>query len=154
MTILCLGDDTTVGYNATGTTAGGWVALLAAQIALLYPLSTVVRQDPANFGTTVDGPIPSWSPTTVQTGTNAQTITVVNAGVKSDTTLRVLRRYANLTTSWPAADAVIVQVGQAETLASDAQRYEGSADFASHLESLVNIVRTVSNAELLLARRS
>ena len=33
VTILCLGDDTTVGYNATGTVAGGWVAGLAAVLA-------------------------------------------------------------------------------------------------------------------------
>jgi hypothetical protein len=150
VTIFCLGDDTTVGYNATGVTAGGWVALLAAQLASLYAQSTLVRQDPTNYAATVDGPIPGWSATVVQTGSNAQTITLVNAGVKSETVLRALRRFANLTTSWPAADCVIVQLGQGETLSADQQRYVPAADYASHLESLVNVARTLTNAEVLL----
>lgn len=149
-TILVFGDDTAVGYNATGTTTGGWVALFAAALAAAYPSSTVVRQDPHNFAVTVDAAIPSWDATTVQTGSNGQTITVVNAGVKGDTALRVLRRFANLTTSWPAADCVVLALGQAESIASDAQRFVSGPDYQAHLEACVNIVRTLSAAEVLL----
>ena len=150
VTLFCLGDDSTVGYNATGVTAGGWVALLAQQLASLYAQSSIVRQDPTNYAATVDGPIPGWSSTVLQSGSNGQTITLVNAGVKGDTVLRALRRFANLTASWPAADCLIVALGQGESLSSDQQRYVLPADLASHLESLVNVARTLTSAELLL----
>lgn len=152
--IFCLGDDTTAGYNATGTTAGGWVALLAVALGRAYPDAAVLRADPAGVGVTMDGPIPGWSTGTVQSGSASngplQTITVVNAGVRGDTVLRALRRFANLTASWPETDCVIVGLGQAESVAADPQRYVPPPDFASHLESLVNIVRTATAAELLL----
>ena len=150
VTILCLGDDTTVGYNATGTVAGGWVALFAAALAAAYPRATILRADPNGYAVTVDGPIPGWSTATVQVGTGGQTITVVNSGVRGDTVLRALRRFAGLIGSWPAADCLVVALGQAEGLASDTQRYAPPADFAGHLESLVNVARTYTNAELLL----
>ncbi len=150
VTIFCAGDDVTVGYNATGTTTGSWVALLAAQLAVLYPQSAIIRQEPNSFATTVDAPIPGWTPSTVQVGTNGQTITVVNAGVKGDTVLRFLRRFANLTTSWPAADLVIASFGLWESTAGQAQQFASAADLAGHLEALVNIVRTYSQAEVLL----
>ncbi len=150
VTIFGAGDDVTVGYNATGTTTGGWVALLAAQLAALYPNSTIVRQDPHNFAATVDALIPSWDATTVQTGSGTQTITLVNAGVKGDTVLRFLRRFANLTTSWPASDLVIAGFGLWESTVGGTQQFEGAADLASNLESMVNVVRTFSQAEVLL----
>ncbi|MGH2388809.1 MAG: carboxypeptidase-like regulatory domain-containing protein, partial [Chloroflexota bacterium] len=59
--IFCAGDEVTVGAGATGTTAGGWVALLAARLADLYPQAMVTRQDPMNAGVTQDGPIPGWT---------------------------------------------------------------------------------------------
>ena len=154
VTIFCLGDDTTAGYNATGTTTGGWVAQLALALGQIYPDATVLRADPAGVGITVDGPIPGWSTSTVQSGSASsgqpQTITVVNAGVRGDTVLRALRRFANLTASWPQTDCVIVGLGQAESVVADPQRYVPAPDFASHLESLVNIVRAATVAELLL----
>ena len=150
VTILCLGDDTTVGYNATGTVAGGWVALLGAALAVAYPRATVLRADPNGYAIAVDGPIPGWGTATVQSGTSGQTITVVNGGVRGDTVLRALRRFASLIGSWPAADCLVVALGQAEGLVGDPQRYALPADFGSHLESLVNVARTYTNAELLL----
>jgi lysophospholipase L1-like esterase len=148
--IFCAGDEVTMGAGATGTVAGGWVALLAARLAALYPHATVSRQDPINAGVTQDGPIPGWTPITVQTGSGVGTITVVNGGVQGDTVLRFLRRFANLTTSWPAADLLIAGFGLNESTTGAAQQYEGAVDFAAHLESLVNIVRTLSQAEVLL----
>jgi lysophospholipase L1-like esterase len=150
VTIFCLGDDVTVGYNAAGTVSGGWVALLAAQLAALYPTATVVRADPNNYGTTNDGPIPGWTPVTVQSGAGPGTVTVVNAGAKGDTVLRALRRFANLTTSWPGSDVVIAAFGQYESSNANAQQFVSAADFGSHLESLVNITRTLTQAEIVL----
>jgi hypothetical protein len=150
VTIFCAGDEVTVGEGATGTTAGGWVALLAARLAGLYPQATVTRRDPINSAVTQDGPIPGWTAVTVQTGSGAQTITVVNGGVRGDTVLRFLRRFADLTTGWPGTDLLIASFGLYESTAGLSQQYETAADFASHLESLVNIVRTFTQAEVLL----
>ncbi|HVA88253.1 MAG TPA: hypothetical protein VNL71_00280 [Chloroflexota bacterium] len=150
ITIFCAGDEVTVGVGATGTVTGGWVALLAAKLAGLYPWATVIRQDPINAGVTQDGPIPGWTPMTVQTGSGTGTITVVNGGVQGDTVLRFLRRFANLTTSWPAADVLIAGFGLNESTAGAAQQSEEAPDFAAHLESLVNIARTFTQAEVLL----
>ena len=150
ITIFCAGDEVTMGAGATGTVTGGWVALLTARLAALYPSAAVIRQDPINAGVTQDGPIPGWTAITVQTGSGAATITVVNGGVQGDTVLRFLRRFANLTTSWPAADVVIAGFGLNESTAGAAQQYEGAADFAAHLESLVNVVRTFTQAEIVL----
>src|SRR6185312_10054249 len=150
VTIFCAGDEVTVGAGATGTTAGGWVALLAARLAALYPQATVIRQDPINSAVTQDGLIPGWTAVTVQTGSGVQTITVVNGGVQGDTVLRFLRRFADLTAGWPGADLLIASFGLYESTAGLSQQYETAADFASHLESLVNIARTFTQAELLL----
>jgi lysophospholipase L1-like esterase len=150
VTVVCMGDDVTVGYNATGTVAGSWVALLAAQLAAAYPAATVVREDPSSYTTLSDGPIPSWNATTVQTGSGTQTITVVNAGVNGDTVLRALRRFANLTASWPAVDVVIASFGLWESTSGGAQQYVGAADFQAQLEAFVNITRTFTQAEVLL----
>lgn len=150
VTLLVFGDDVAVGYNAAGTTTGGWVALLAAQLALLYPNASINRQDPHSFAATVDGPIPSWDVTGVQSGTSGQVITLVNAGVKSDTVLRVIRRMANLTTSWPAADVVVCQLGLYESSSGLSQQSTDAVSFGSNLESLVNIVRSFTQAEVLL----
>ncbi len=149
VTIFCAGDDVTVGYDASGTVSGGWVALLAAQLAALYPSSTVLRWDPASWAATSDGPIPSWTSSTLQTGTNGQTIQVVNGGVKGDTVLRFLRRFANLT-YWPATDVVIAAFGLWDSTTGAAQQVTDAAGYASNLESLVNVVRTATQAEVLL----
>ena len=149
VTIGCLGDDTTVGYNATGTVTGGWVALLALQLAALFPHATIRRADPTSYAATVDAAIPSWSSSTVQSG-SGQTITVINAGVRGDTTLRVVRRLVSFYASWNTVDCLLLQLGQAESLTGQTQQFEQPADLASHLESLVNSARTLSTAELVL----
>jgi lysophospholipase L1-like esterase len=151
VTIVALGDDVTLGYNATGTVAGGWPALLAANLAVAYPAATVARADPMNYAITQDGPIPGWTTTVLQSGASGQTITVVNAGVRGDTALRALRRFAALVANWPAVDAIIVAFGIWEAQPGNAQQYVQDADFAAHLESLVNVARTLTQAEVLLA---
>jgi lysophospholipase L1-like esterase len=150
VTIFCLGDDLTIGYNAAGTVSGGWVALLAAQLATLYPTAAVTRADPAGYAVTSDGPIPSWTSTVVQAGSGAQAITVVNGGVKGDTVLRALRRFANLTAGWAGSDVLIAAFGLYESGSGGTQQFVSAPDFASHLESLVNVTRTLTQAEIVL----
>ncbi|MGH2387223.1 MAG: hypothetical protein ACRDIE_03390, partial [Chloroflexota bacterium] len=70
--------------------------------------------------------------------------------VQGDTVLRFLRRFADLTIGWPAADVLIASFGLYESTAGLSQQYVTGQDFAAHLESLVNITRTVTQAEVLL----
>jgi lysophospholipase L1-like esterase len=140
-TILCVGDGVTVGYNATGTVSGGWVALLCQKLAAAFPTSSVVRYDPSSYGVTSDAPIPGWSAVGVQSGT-FQTINVVNSGVTGDTCLRAIRRLGNFTApSWyPPPDCYIVSLGAMEVASGNTQQAT-AADFESGLIGLLSLLR-------------
>ncbi len=143
-TILCVGDEVTVGYNATGAPQGGWVARLATSLAVALPAARVVRYDPSGYATTLDAPIPSWTAVALQQGpgSSAQQVSVINAGVTGDTVLRALRRMGNLTAaSWnPPPDLYIVSLGLGE-MSADPARAGGAADFGGQLSGLVNVLR-------------
>src|SRR5256714_443791 len=142
VTICCIGDGVTVGYNATGTVGGGWVARLAARIAAAFPAAGVTRYDPSGYGTTFDAPIPSWTAAPVQAQGSGASVNVINAGVTGDTVLRCIRRLGNFTSaSWsPAPDLYVVMLGLGE-MTTDTTRAATAADFASHLGGLVNLLR-------------
>src|SRR2546423_1761888 len=97
VTICCIGDGVTVGYNATGTVGGGWVARLAGRIAAAFPAAGVTRYDPSGYGTTFDAPIPGWTAAVVQVQGSGAAVNVINAGVTGDTVLRCIRRLSNFT---------------------------------------------------------
>jgi lysophospholipase L1-like esterase len=140
-TILAIGDGVTVGYNATGTVSGGWVALLAQKLAAAFPTASVVRYDPTNYGVTVDAAIPSWSAVGVQAGAG-QTIQVINAGVTADTCLRAVRRLANFVNpAWyPPPDCYVVSLGIAE-MGSGATQAATAADYQAGLLGLISLLR-------------
>ncbi len=73
LTLLCVGDGATVGYNATGTVGGGWVAQLATLLASGYPGAQVVRYDPIGYAATLDAPIPAWMAVVVPAAVPAPT---------------------------------------------------------------------------------
>jgi len=171
VTILCVGDGVTVGYNATGTVGGGWVARLAARLAAALPAATVARYDPNNYAATLDAPIASWTPVPVlppggstgaggagsvgslgSTGVfgSGQPIGVINAGVTGDTVLAALRRFANFTAAaWnPPPDCYVVDLGLVES-GSDPARAATPADLAGQLTGLVNRLRA-GGAEVVL----
>lgn len=141
LTIVCVGDGVTVGYNATGTVGGGWVARLASRLAGAFPASGVTRFDPTGYGATLDAPIPSWTAVAVQAGVNGS-VAVVNAGVTGDTALRCIRRLANFTAaSWfPPPDCYVIALGLGE-MTADTTRAATPADYAAHLTGLVNLLR-------------
>ncbi len=143
-TILCVGDEVTVGYNATGAPQGGWVARLATNLAVALPTARVTRYDPTGYATTLDGAIPSWTALALQQGAGpaAQQVSVINAGVTGDTVLRALRRVGNLTAaSWsPPPDCYIVSLGLGE-MSADPTRAVGAADIGGQLSGLVNVLR-------------
>ncbi len=148
-TILCAGDGVTVGYNATGTVSGGWVARLASRLAGAFPNAAVVRYDPTNYGTTLDAAIPSWTAVGVQSG-SAGTIGVINAGVTADTCLRAIRRLANFTApAWyPPPDCYVVSLGLAE-MGSGATQAATASDYQAALLGLVSLLRA-NGAECLI----
>lgn len=150
VTIVCIGDGVTVGYNATGTVSGGWVARVAVRLAAAFPAAQVTRYDPNNYGTTLDAAIPSWTSTSVQAGTVGQ-IAVVNAGVTGDTALRCIRRLSNFTaaTWFPPPDCYVVALGIGE-MTGDATRQATPADYAAGLTGLVNLLRAGGAEALML----
>ncbi len=150
LTICCLGDGVTVGYNAVGTVGGGWVARLASRLAGAFPAAQVLRYDPTSYATSLDAPIPSWTAVSVQAGTGDGPISVINAGVTGDTVLRSLRRLSNVTAaSWsPPPDCYLVALGLGE-MTSDPTRAAAPSDFAGQLTGLVNLLRA-SGAEVVL----
>ncbi len=150
MTIVCIGDGVTVGYNATGTVSGGWVARLASRIAAAFPSYGVTRYDPNNYGVTLDGPIPSWTGSVVQAQGTGGAVAVVNAGVTADTTLRCIRRLTNFTAaSWfPPPDLYVIALGLGE-MSADPTRAATAADLVGHLIGFINLLRA-GGAEALL----
>jgi len=162
VTILCVGDGVTVGYNATGTVGGGWVARLAARLAAALPAATVARYDPKDYAATLDAPIASWTPVPIpppggSTGMgnagvfgSGQPIGVINAGVTGDTVLAALRRFANFSAAaWnPPPDCYVVDLGLVES-GSDPARAATPADLAGQLTGLVNRLRA-GGAEVVL----
>ncbi len=151
VTICCIGDGVTVGYNATGTVGGGWMARLATRLAGAFPTYQVTRYDPAGYGTTLDAAIPSWITAGVQAGSGGGAIGVINAGVTGDTALRCLRRLGDFTAvRWsPPPDVYVIALGLGET-ATDPTRTATATDFAGHLTGLVNALRA-DGAEIVLA---
>jgi len=152
VTIMCVGETTTLGYDATGTVAGGWVARLAVRLAAANPAAGVTRYDPVDYATTLDAPIPGWTavPVAAGSGSSAQQVSVINAAVGADTALRALRRVANFTAaSWsPPPDCYIVLLGLGEQ-DPDPGTNVTAADFAAHLTGLVDVLRA-DGAEVLL----
>jgi len=154
VTLLCVGETTTLGYDAAGTVAGGWAAQLAARLAAANPAARVTRYDPVDYATTLDAPIPGWTAVPVAAGSgpgpSAQPVSVINAAVGADTALRALRRVANFTAaSWfPPPDCYIVLLGLGEQ-DPDPGANVTAADFAAHLTGLVDVLRA-DGAEALL----
>src|SRR5437763_13820326 len=81
VTICCIGDGVTVGYNATGTVGGGWVARLATRIAGAFPAAGVPRCDPSSYGPTFHAPLPRWPAATGQARGSGASVHAMNAGV-------------------------------------------------------------------------
>ena len=152
VSVMCVGEAVTLGYDATGTVAGGWVARLAARLAAAVPAAGVTRYDPTAYATTFDAPIPSWSAVTVGAGAGPapRQVSVIDAAVSGDTVLRVLRRVTNLTAaSWaPPPDCYVVLLGYGE-MDADPGVNVTAADFAAHLTGLVDVLRA-GGAEALL----
>ncbi len=151
LTIVCVGDGVTAGYNATGTPAGSWTAVLAARIAAALPRAQVLRFDPVDYAVTIDAPIPAWTATAVgASAPAAQQVRVVNAGVTDDSVLRVLRRLHNLTgASWtplPALYIVFLGIGE---MGDDPTRAATPDDLAGQLSGLVDLLRA-DGGEVLL----
>ena len=154
VSIMCIGEGTTLGYDATGTVSGGWVADLASRLATAVPAARVTRYDPVAYATTLDAAIPGWTAIAVGAetpgATPLQQVSVINAGVSGDTALRALRRTANFTAaSWsPPPDCYIVLLGLGE-MDPDPGTHVTAADFAAHLTGLVDALRA-GGAEALL----
>jgi len=142
LTIVCVGDGVTTGYNAMGTPAGSWTAVLAAHIAAALPRAEVLRFDPLDYAVSLDAPIPAWTPTAVGASTpSTQQVRVVNAGVSGDSVLRVLRRLHNLTgVSWtplPALYIVFLGIGE---MSDDPTKAATPDDLAGQLSGLVDLL--------------
>lgn len=157
VTIYAVGDEVTVGYNATGTVAGSWVHRLGVLIGQqLTPQALVVRYDPSAYGSLTDGPIAGFSgPTPIQaaSGGSSQTVRMVNCGVNRDTVQRVLRRAgANLVTpAYGPVDLFLIQLGLNDSWTLDAQRFVDPDTFARGVRALVDVLRsTLFGAEIAL----
>lgn len=152
VSVMCIGEGATLGYGATGTVSGGWVALLAARLAAAVPPARVTRYDPVDYATTLAAPIPGWTGVGVAAGAgpSPQQVSVINAAVSADTALRALRRAPNFTAaSWfPPPDCYVILLGLAE-MDSDPLTHVAADDLAAHLTGLVDALRA-NGAEALL----
>jgi len=152
VSVMCIGEGATLGYGATGTVSGGWVALLAARLAAAVPPARVTRYDPVDYATTLAAPIPGWMGVGVAAGAgpSPQQVSVINAAVSADTALRALRRAPHITAaSWfPPPDCYVILLGLAE-MDSDPLTHVAADDLAAHLTGLVDALRA-NGAEALL----
>jgi len=146
--IYAVGDNVTVGYNATGTVSGAWLNRLGVLIGQqLAPSAEVIRYDPGSYGTLSDGPITGFSgPAVIQpaSGGSSQLIQMVNCGVKNDTVLRVLRR-ADTNVVSPAygpVDLFLIQLGLNDSWTPDGERFVDPDTFARGMRALVEVIRT------------
>lgn len=146
-----VGDSITQGVGGTDTTC--YVGIFTALIATLFPNSTVIRYDGDGIGAVADAPITSFPATTIQTGTNGQTIRIVRNGVGGDTTLMLGRRIDNFTLSSPIGkkpDLVIICVGVNDSLTAEAIRYTPASRYKWQLDGLVRNIKQRTGSEIAL----
>jgi lysophospholipase L1-like esterase len=145
VTIHCIGDSITVGYNSTGIVGGGWVQRLGVLIGQQVAVNARVdRYDPNAYGALSDGPITGWQgPTQIQGagGGSPQVIQIVNNAVSGDTVQRLLRRFGNLTGWTPRVDLMIIYLGINDSLCSDPTKFVPPDDFAAGIRALIEIIR-------------
>lgn len=143
--IHCVGDSTVLGIQHT-TDEYTYVAYLARTLAEKYPDSTVIRYD--GTYSVSGGAIDTWTPTTVQTGTNGQTIIITRNGVGGNTLMKLFNRFQNFTghfTQWEKylyPDLIITLVGVNDSLTTMPERYVPAEGFK---QGLLTFVRRIKN---------
>jgi len=150
--IEIVGDSVTLGVGATLSTC--YVAIFTDRLKTLYPNSTIIRYDcdKVGGGFLDNEPIPTFTPVTIQTGTNGQTIRVVKNGVGGDTAVMLCRRIDNFTTVFQGKlpDLIIINVAINDSLTDDTTRYSPPSRFKWQLDSLIRNIKLRTNAEVAL----